>query len=117
MIFKDFFITFRNVEYGCGCVMYLEDSVFAGVLVADPEELAVLLTRPESQLDGRDEAVGLEGQSVFHVALRIESGRNCFLVASGPRPSGAALAARFRQRADARSVFSAAGRRRTPQEA
>lgn len=100
---------------GGGRVTYLEDSVLAGVLVADPEHLAVLLSRPESQLDGRDETVRFEREGVFDATLRVESGRNCFLVAAGSRPSGTALAARFRQGADARSVLSAAGRGWAPE--
>ena len=83
------------------------------MLIRHAEEFAVLLAGAESQLDGSDETIRFEGQSVFHVTLRIESGRNRLLVASGARPARTALAAGFRQRSDARSVLTAAGAGRT----
>ena len=92
-------------------LFYLQDAVFASVLVRDAEELSVFLSRPESQLDGRDETNGLERQCVLDVALRIESSRNRLLVAAGSCPSGPALATWLRQRTDAATVFATTGRR------
>lgn len=75
------------------------------MLVTDSEQLTVLFTRPEPQLDFCHELVGVERQSVFHVALWSESGRYCGREAISARPARAALAPWFHHAAHARSVF------------
>ena len=50
-------------------VLHFQDAVLPVVLIRDPEQFAVLLPRPETELDFGAERVRLERQSVLHVAL------------------------------------------------
>lgn len=86
---------------------HLEYGVLQVVLVADPEQFAVFLTRPEPQLDLGDELVRVERQRVLDVALRPERGRHRGRQAVRAGPARVALAPRLRHAAHARSVLRA----------